>query len=187
MISKLIGSLVEKACYALAKKFPSRIITRGDAEPYLVRHYILRRSWLAAQFSWFPSVYLHHFLRGDDEEELHNHPWGTSVSFILAGGYREERRDGNAVRTRIVRPGMVNIIRGDDFHKVELLDPVKGAWTIFISGTRAQDWGFWHPETSEYLSWREHVARRKVKQTLDNTLERANVLLFGNRTRVAKS
>lgn len=155
-----IASYVEKACLALARRLEKRVITRGDNSPYLERHYIFRKRWVPKWAPQLPSVYLHHFLRGDDEVELHNHPWRLSLSLILAGGYREERRVGTRIKSRMVRPGMINIIRGNDYHRVELLDPKKGAWTLFITTTREQNWGFWHPQTKEFLFWEDHLKQR---------------------------
>ncbi len=170
-----IEDLIERACQRIAKLAPAhRLITRGDNEPYLERYYFFRREWLRDWFkkrdmktpwivAWIPSVYLHHFLKGDDEEELHNHPWRKSIAIILTGGYREERRVGNVVKSRILRPVSINIIQDVDFHKVELLDKERGVWTLFIAGKRNTEdvWSFWHPTTDRYVDWREHVANRQ--------------------------
>lgn len=172
MISRLFGPWVEKVCRAVSAKVPSRVITGLENKPYLARYYLFRRNWMGNRFPWLPSVYLHFFYRGDEDEELHNHPWGTSLSLILTGGYEEERRDGEKTRFRVIRPGMFNLIRKDDFHRVTLLEPQKGAWTLFITGTREQDWGFWHPETKTYISWQEHVRRREEANSAMTTLEK---------------
>ncbi len=127
------GGLVEKTCIEASRWLPKRIITRGDNSPYLARYYIFRKRWLQktrlpSWVSYAPSVYLHHFLRGDDEKELHNHPYGTSLAFVLFGGYMEQRRDrgSDSVGLRVVTPGKFNYLRADDFHKITLLDSRRG-------------------------------------------------------------
>ena len=173
-------NIVEKACRRAAKLAPAfRLITRGDNEPYLERYYYFRRDWTQAWFKnrgWqtpamlarISSVCLHHFLKGDDEEELHNHPCKKSYALILTGGYHEERRQGNGVVSRILRPGSLNVIRDTDFHKVELLDKKRGVWTLFITLDRNPDerWGFWHPATGRYLDWKDHVSLRELRNNV---------------------
>lgn len=58
----------------------------GDASnPYLYRWHLLPKNrWL--------NVYLHRFLRDDDDRALHDHPW-PFVSVVLNGTYREILRD----------------------------------------------------------------------------------------------
>src|SRR5574338_185686 len=158
----VLGPLITKACRFLASKTPSTTITGEDGSPYLTRHYLFRRSWLPKGWgSSLPSVYLHYFHRGDADEELHNHPWRWSISLILTGGYHEERRVGDDVHSRIIRPGRFNVIRGNDFDRVDLLEPQNGAWTVFVTTNREQDWGFWHPHTKTFINWREHVEKRR--------------------------
>ena len=162
-------SLVRTFCERVARKLPTWIITVEEDDPYLARHYVFQKDWIPASLKkplrWVPSVFFHEFLRGDSDDELHNHPWRTSFSIILAGGYTEERAnlvDGEIkVVTRTMRPGMVNIIRADDFHRVTLLDG-KTTWTLFVAGERTGDeWGFLDTVTKEFLTWREHLIRRQ--------------------------
>ena len=154
-------SIIARLCEKLASKLEKRVIYRRDGAPYLERYYIRHGS----DSSWLPGIYLHKFVSSDEDPELHNHPWGTSVSFILSGGYTEEQRLKLAPSTYTVefnkfRPGFMNIVRRDDFHRIELDE--NPTWTMFFSGDRQQDWGFWNQETEEYLQWEEHI-RRKVQ------------------------
>lgn len=129
-----------RLCERVARRFLARDIQRDPADPYLTRYYLRGGPRTDGQRV---NLYLHKFHRGDQDQDLHNHPWAWSVSLILTGGYVEERREGNAIRTRVVRPGRINIIRANDFHRVDLLDPAEGAWTLFLAGPRVQRWGFW--------------------------------------------
>jgi hypothetical protein len=102
---------------------------------------------------------VHQFHRGDLDPELHSHPWRWSVSLVIAGGYREERRIGRRTVWRVVPPLSLNWISGDDYHRVELLE--KDAWTIFLTGPKASSWGFWSQASGEVIGWREFFARKR--------------------------
>lgn len=156
-------TIVEKICEKLASKLDKRVIHRSDGKPYLERYYILR----STKYKYIPGIYLHKFLSSDEDPELHNHPWGSSMSIILTGGYKEERRyeevHNNEVNryvvTEYVTPGSLNFIKKNDFHRIDLLKEY--AWTIFFSGNREQDWGFWNKDTDKYIPWKKHIENRK--------------------------
>ncbi|MBS7790263.1 hypothetical protein KTR66_09665 [Roseococcus sp. SDR] len=122
---------------------PDKIIG-GEADPYMRRWYILPRSADA-------SCYLHEFLRSDEDRALHDHPY-DSVGIILAGGYIEHT-DTAAPQIRL--PGDVIPRRATDRHRVQLFTGPDGrpqpAWTLFATGARVRDWGFWCGET--FVPW----------------------------------
>lgn len=110
------------------------------------------------------AVYLHKFHRGDEDLELHNHPWRWSVALVLSGGYREERRrgapeKGGWVFVREVRPPAINLIHHDTFHRVTLLE--KTAWSIFVAGPREKGWGFWNRSSGVFTPWREFLTMKR--------------------------
>jgi hypothetical protein len=107
--------------------------------------------------SW--GLYLHRFHRGDADPELHNHPWSWAVSLVLAGGYLEERRVGLDVVQRVLEPGALNFIRGDTYHRVDLLE--RDAWTLFLVGPKTQSWGFWNRGTWVTTPWREFISAKR--------------------------
>lgn len=163
-----IETIIRKACERYARRLETWIITAAENEPYLARHYIFKKDWvpqrLRPYLHWVPSIFIHEFLRGDNEREVHNHPWKTSFSIILAGGYVEERMavvgGERKIVTRTLRPGMLNVIRADDFHRVALLDG-KTTWTLFVAGERTGElWGFLDPDTGGFLTWKDHLQRR---------------------------
>jgi hypothetical protein len=164
---------LEEKCQALSKLAPDSTLLHTNGDPYLHRFYLWRRSdapsWVP---SWFkrnlPGIYLHYFHRGDLDKELHNHPWGGSLSLIITNGYREERLTETGVVSRLIRPGSLNFIRYRDFHRVDLINPTKGAWTLFFSGARVQDWGFIDPDTRSYTDWETFVAERDNQLTVSN-------------------
>lgn len=147
--------LVRRLCERVAARLPMRAITGIDGSTFLERYVLLTRGPKRG------NVYLHRFLRGDEDRELHNHPW-YGLSLILVGGYREERRcwtpEGERVETRDVRPGALNFISPHTFHRVELNQGP--CWTLFITGPVVQSWGFWDRSTGEYTPWRRFIARK---------------------------
>lgn len=147
--------IIQRVCSWLESKLP-KVTINVDGKPYLTRCYLLGKDW-----RW-GNVYLHHFHSSDQGDDLHNHPWAWGLSLILAGGYSEEYRDdwdgkcGWTVARREKRPGQLNLIRSYDFHRVDLHDETRGAWTLFFTGPRTQDWGFWDRHTQTFKDWREN-------------------------------
>lgn len=112
--------------------------------PYLLRWYIIpRNDWL--------NVYLHKFLRDDDDRALHDHPW-RSWSLLLAGRYVEERPGG--VRTEY-RAGSFLCREAGYPHRIELPGG-KPAWTLFVTGRRVREWGFLCPQG--WVHWKKFTA-----------------------------
>lgn len=148
--------------WAIAKwaPFGGTVVGSSDPGPYLLRIY------LTPHFKYLPNVYLHHFFRGDDDVELHNHPWKYSMSLILTGGYIEERMNVLTQKKPVTRkmfPGFLNFLRQEEFHRVTLLKD--GCWTLFASYFRVrksdgQDWGFLDVDTGRYTAWGPFCERR---------------------------
>jgi len=141
----------------LGSKFES-VTIKIQGVPYLTRYYLIGKDTTGGKFSLF----LHHFHTSDQRDELHNHPWRWAFSLILSGGYSEERIESSrgCLYGRIIRrdvgPGSINFIRANDFHRADLYDEERGAWTLFFAGPRSQDWGFVDRETRQYKDHREN-------------------------------
>jgi hypothetical protein len=121
----------------------------GDDHPYL-------RRWFITPRGDGPAVYLHQFLRDDDDRALHDHPW-ASIGIILEGGYLEmtpagviERQAGDVIHREAHARHRVVLHR--DAHGL----PVP-AWTLFLVGPRVRDWGFWC-EGERFVPWRDFTA-----------------------------
>lgn len=99
---------------------------------YLWRWYLIPRNR-------FFNIYLHKFMRSDDDRALHDHPW-WSLSFLLKGELLEHN-----FRCKRHIPRWIPILRSAKFaHRLEL---VKGpVWTLFITGPRIRQWGFYCPQ-----------------------------------------
>lgn len=163
-----VDTLLEEGYWAtaMAAPFGGRFVPYppGD-DPYLMRVYLApERSSGSGLRSLLPRPYLHFFFRGDEDREVHNHPWVRSVSVILAGGYTEYRWNPitRKLDSRQLRPGDINVIRRDDFHRVELSEPGRGCWTLFTTSRRAEprsthDWHFLDTETGKLTPWGAYV------------------------------
>lgn len=118
---------------------PHQVIGGVD-DPYLLRWYPIPRNPVL-------NVYLHKFMRSDDDRALHDHPWWF-VSLMLRGQYDEVTDAG----TRRRRAGSVAFRTATWRHRVALMRrglPSAGqawevpCWTLIITGRRARTWGFW--------------------------------------------
>ena len=172
--SQVGRALADVLGFALRGTRPRVIRDHGGTSPYLSRWYLAGGIRMPDGSNPFDAhgdprvgyeslpglgLVVHRFHRGDLDRELHNHPWEWALSFVVAGGYREERRIGPRTVWRIVPPLSFNWIGKDDFHRVALLE--KDAWTIFLTGPKTSSWGFWSRETDEVIPWRAFLARKR--------------------------
>lgn len=195
-----LGRIAGSALRALAKALgpPRVILDRDGSSPYLSRTYVVGRALTgfdeqgnpAERAAWSRGilgvhVYIHRFHRSDQDLALHNHPWKWALSFVVSGGYEEERRVGKTcvpcggrrgydldcplcqgvgnsfeVVRRTVGPLSCNWIDHDTFHRVDLLE--KDAWSVFVAGPRVTEWSFWDRDTHEETPWREFLARTRA-------------------------
>ncbi len=133
------------------QRVPDVII--GSQTPYMLRWWVIPRN------TYPINIYLHHFLRRDEDRALHDHPW-WSISFIFEGRYFEHteepgslQRDGYIHRTMVPvtherKAGQVAWRGALSRHRISL--PTEPAppcrevpcWTIFITGPKVREWGF---------------------------------------------
>lgn len=121
-------------------KLTCKTILNCDGEPYLRRWYLLRTRPVA--------VFVHQFLRSDEDRALHDHPWWYLV-IPIRRGYREWteagcRRVWPLIGTRL-RPARHR-------HRVELIDG-RPAWSIFVRFRRVREWGFW--PGGRWVHWKQ--------------------------------
>lgn len=120
------------------------VVIGGEERPYLRRWFILPRNR-------FFNIYLHHFMRDDDDRALHDHPW-VNCSVLLDGGYTEHTIKAGGVNVRTMREaGDVALRRAKAAHRVELIADAP-CWTLFITGPRLREWGFHCP--AGWVHWR---------------------------------
>lgn len=139
----------------------------GHDDPYMLRWWLtpwsrVRPDPLRSQqtpWVWFcsrlPGLYLHRFLRSDDDRALHDHPW-ANASLILEGSYTEHTIDAGGINRRhVLRAGDISVrLSGKHAHRVELHDGP--CWTLFFTGWRYREWGFHCPERG-WVPWKDFV------------------------------
>lgn len=132
----------------VANRRPPDFIIGGAESPYLLRWWLLPRN------RWF-NVYLHRFLRSDDDRALHDHPWWW-LSWLLWGEYTEHTIDAGGIhRRRIYTQGSIRARGPRSAHRVELHDGP--CWTLFVTGPRVRDWGF-HCAAEGWIPWQRFTA-----------------------------
>ena len=112
-------------------------------KPYLYRWHLMR--------STYANAYLHLQVASDPERPLHDHPWDNQ-SVILAGGYWEAlsqyEREAAGEWFRVFRKaGDVIHRKAAEPHRLVLdKEGPHYALTMFTSGPKIREWGFWYPE-----------------------------------------
>lgn len=116
-------------------KPPDKVIG-PEANPYMLRWFVFK-----GRDKW-PRVYIHKFMRSDDDRALHDHPWWF-VSIVLRGGYYEITESGRKWRGA----GSIAFRRATATHRVQLCGCgyCKHPVTLFIAGPVKRMWGFWCP------------------------------------------
>lgn len=117
--------------------------------------------WYVWPRNRFVNLYLHQFLRSDDDFALHDHPWLFNASRIVKGFYFENTIKEGGVYYRDRREeGSWKFRWGPSPHRVEL-DVVDGknqeCWTLFMTGPIVREWGFHCPK--RWMSFKEKKKR----------------------------
>ncbi|HWW46562.1 MAG TPA: hypothetical protein VNZ94_01830 [Xanthobacteraceae bacterium] len=133
----------------IASKRAPDFVIGGPEDPYLKRWWVIPRNR-------FFNVYLHHFLRSDDDRALHDHPW-WNASILIVGGYVEHTINAGGVNVRTeYSAGAVKLRGARAAHRIEL---DRGpCWTIFITGPRLREWGFHCPHG--WRPWQQFVSSK---------------------------
>jgi len=114
--------------------------------------------WLSMRL---PNVYLHKFLRSDDDRALHDHPWAWA-SLLLRGSYVEHTISSGGIHKRALRaPGSLKLRGPRAAHRVELVSATEAAaspcWTLFATTPILREWGF-HCPLRGWVHWRDFTA-----------------------------
>ena len=108
----------------------------GKETPYMQRWWVIPRNR-------FFNIYLHRFLRSDDDRALHDHPW-VNFSYLLEGSYTEWSIAAGGVHHKwIATQGSWKFRRAKTAHRVEL--HAGTCWSLFVTGPVIREWGFHCP------------------------------------------
>lgn len=111
------------------------------------------RRWFAIPRNRFFNIYLHHFLRSDDDRALHDHPW-WNMSILLLGKYTEHTIGAGGVHHHVEYvSGAVKLRSAKYAHRVELTDGP--CWSLFLTGPNIRSWGFHCP--NGWRHWKDFV------------------------------
>jgi hypothetical protein len=142
LIEDVLGGAADKGGLVQAFARPPDLVIAPDGEPYLYRWHVIPRNSLA-------NVYLHIQVADDPERPLHDHPWDNQ-SVILVGGYDElyvcNDAWGSPVNTRRVREGDTVHRKAEDAHRLLLASPLGYTISLFSTGSKRREWGFWFPD-----------------------------------------
>jgi hypothetical protein len=125
------------------------VVIGGVDKPYLIRWWVIPRNPVF-------NIYLHRFLRSDDDRALHDHPW-TNLSILLRGSYTEHTIAAGGINVNTVRSAGDWKLRlfGSFAHRIELTHGE--CWTLFITGPWYRHWGF-HCPAGGWVHWKLFTA-----------------------------
>lgn len=135
---------LRKLLLRIGKSRPPDFIIGAPGDDYLRRWFVIPRNPVF-------NIYLHEFIRSDDDRALHDHPW-WNVSLLISGEYVEHTmpQGGVNVRKRYTA-GDLKFRTAKYAHRVELT--AGACWSLFITGPRIRDWGFHCP--TRWVHWQE--------------------------------
>lgn len=133
----------------VAEKRPPDFVIGGEEDPYLLRWYVIPRNRIF-------NIYLHYFMRSDDDRALHDHPW-VNVSYLLDGKYTEHQiLEGGVHKKTLKEAGDFRVrLTGKFAHRIELTHGY--CWTLFVTGPKYREWGFHCP--NGWVHWKNFVSR----------------------------
>ena len=128
------------------RRRPDFIIGR-PGDDYLRRWFVIPRNAIF-------NIYLHQFIRSDDDRALHDHPW-WNASILLDGEYVEHTIPAGGVNVRnLYRAGDVKLRSARAAHRVELVSG--NCISLFVTGPRIREWGFHCP--AGWRHWKQFTA-----------------------------
>lgn len=141
--------MIRAAILRWARARQPDVVIGGAERPYLRRHWLLPRNR-------FFNIYVHEFLRSDDDRALHDHPWLFNASWLVDSQYTEHTIAAGGISVRTPRAaGAIKFRWGPAPHRVEL---THGAcWTVFITGPVVRNWGFHCPDNG-WVHWKQFTA-----------------------------
>lgn len=126
------------------------LVIAPAGEAYLFRWHIVKTP--------LASVYFHIQVADDPKRPLHDHPWDNQ-SVILSGGYDEilhmatGRPTARDTFTFHRKPGDVVFRRAEYSHRLLMGKGVERTLTLFSTGPKRRDWGFWYED--DWRDWRQ--------------------------------
>ena len=148
------------AVRARASEEARRLEEMGDADetvprdgaPYMLRWYL--------ESLGDGRRYVHKMLE-DDRDAPHDHPWG-SIGWVVRGTLIEEwwdngeaARKGQPPHRERLEAGMIALRPAEHVHRLLVAPGHADAVTVFCTGSKMREWGFWAPRG--WVHWREYT------------------------------
>lgn len=114
----------------------------GRENPYMLRWYLTPRD------PEHGGLYLHKFIRDDEDRAMHDHPW-PSISVVLSGKLTEKYLwPGSSIseaceKERQFKAGDTVRRSAEFLHRLIVDEP---GFTLFMYGKRVREWGFLCPQ-----------------------------------------
>ena len=127
------------------------LVIAPEGEPYLYRWHTVRTPEA--------NVYVHLQVASDPERPLHDHPW-DNMSVIISGGYIEHLQTmPPSGRTYVYRRTAGNVIVRSAYaaHRLLLPDDVPYTLTLFSTGPKVREWGYWFTDGRGWVHNKKHV------------------------------
>jgi hypothetical protein len=140
---------IRSRLFRIAQSRKPDVVIGGHDDPYLYRWWVIPRNR-------FFNVYLHCFMRSDDDRAHHSHPWLFNFSWLLCNHYQEHTPNGVVLREQ----GAMKLRWGAAWHRIELVNGP--CWTLFITGPHVRQWGFQCPQG--FVHWRQFTAPHDAGQ-----------------------
>ncbi len=145
----LLVAFIYDAEPMLNRWFVKKVIVNCEHNPYLHRWYVFKTARV--------TLFVHKFVRSDEDRALHDHPWAFLVIPLWRGYIEHSDRlmkyewpgcDRRFPVINRVLPFIGTRYRNFHYrHRVELLKDSAGsdlpAWSIFFHFERVKDWGYW--------------------------------------------
>lgn len=137
-----IGDFIEKFIrffiVTITNYLPVKVIRDDKGVPFLYRYHLFSLT------NDGPGMCIHRFVKSDPERGYHDHPWSSSMSFILCGKYDERIMDKDSAegyKTFTRNRWSFNYLDGvNTFHRV-MVEEGKDVWTLFGFRKRSKTWG----------------------------------------------
>lgn len=127
-----------------------------EGQPYLLRWFLFR-----FHIIW---IYLHLFLRDDEDRALHDHP-APSLSFAF-GDYSEMILDQKTGEKHIIRRKAYRFVyrSAEHTHRIILFKdkdrkPIPVCTIFIFFGRKKRQWGFWCGDT-RFVRWQDFCDER---------------------------
>lgn len=150
---KVVNWLLRWALGVIGSRPPDVIIDRDPLRGmYLQRWYIIPRNPVL-------NVYLHVFKTSDVDTETHDHPW-PNMSILLNKGYWEYvgRSYQEPLERHLRLWGSIVFRRAETAHRIELFREPDFVVTLFLTGPRVREWGFW--TRKGWIQWEQFIKEK---------------------------